>query len=297
MGEGPHRGLTVDDIIAHPALHGAIRQQSRLLLQAYEANPRLASVFATQQRWLMAHGALGLYFRGSAGGGGVASARFFELVATHDLASRNTANAFVKEMLKYGYAQRAVGATDKRARPFKPTQVTIDAIHGWVAVHLATLDRLDGGGRLKTFLGTPGALAVLHPLIADGVLTSPRLREPAKTFSLFTWLNNGGIVMDWLIAGIEDFEPGAEQIPTGVGSIGAMARWLRLSRTHLARKLRAAEVMGSIGWQGRRGHSVMWISDRFRREYTTAQAVKLSVIDAAFDAARFSRRTAPIDSV
>jgi hypothetical protein len=41
--------------------------------------------------------------------------------------------------------------------------------------------------------------------------------------------------------------------------------------------------MGSLGWQGRRGHSVMWVSDGFRREYATAQAVKLSIIDAAFE--------------
>jgi hypothetical protein len=42
--------------------------------------------------------------------------------------------------------------------------------------------------------------------------------------------------------------------------------------------------MGSIGWQGKRGHSVMWVSSGFRREYATAQAVKLAIIDAAFDA-------------
>jgi hypothetical protein len=90
--------------------------------------------------------------------------------------------------------------------------------------------------------------------------------------------------MDWLIAGIEEAAAGAERIPTGVLSITAMAEWLKLSRTHLASKLRDAEAMGSIGWQGKRGHSVMWISAGFRREYATAQAVKLAIIDAAFDA-------------
>ena len=59
---------------------------------------------------------------------------------------------------------------------------------------------------------------------------------------------------------------------------------LKLSRTHLARKLSDAEALGSIGWQGKRGQSVMWVSAGFRREYVTAQAVKLAIIDAAFDA-------------
>ena len=55
--------MTVDEIVEHPALHGHIRRQALLLLQAYEGNPRLSSVFATQQRWLMGHSALALYFR------------------------------------------------------------------------------------------------------------------------------------------------------------------------------------------------------------------------------------------
>ncbi len=77
---------------------------------------------------------------------------------------------------------------------------------------------------------------------------------------------------------------GQERIPTGVLSIGDFARWLKLSRTQLARKLRDAEVLGSVGWLGRRGHSVMWISNEFYGEYVTAQAVKLAIIDAAFAA-------------
>ena len=110
------------------------------------------------------------------------------------------------------------------------------------------------------------------------------MRHPERTFSLFTWLNNGGLVMDWLIAGIEETDPDAERVATGIVSIAALAERLKLSRTHLARKLGDAEALGSIGWQGKRGQSVMWVSAGFRREYVTAQAVKLAIIDAAFDA-------------
>jgi hypothetical protein len=69
-----------------------------------------------------------------------------------------------------------------------------------------------------------------------------------------------------------------------------MAERLMLSRTHLSRKLKAAEAMGSIGWQGKRGQSLMWVSSGFRREYAMAQAVKLAIVDAAF-AACFGRQT------
>lgn len=277
--------LTAEQIVSHPALHACIREQSRALLSAYAANPRLSSVFATQQRWLMAHCALALYFRRVPGDDrtGLNAARFFEVMRRYDVASRNTADAFLKEMIQYRHAHYLPGGSDKRVRSLEPSKEALEALHGWAIAHLATLDALDAGGRLSAYLASDAALARMHPRIADALLTHDLVRQPPKTFSLFTWLNNGGIVMDWLIAGIEPAAPEVERIPTSVFSIADMAQRLNLSRTHLTRKLREAEAMGSVGWQGRRGKSVMWVSKEFRAEYAMEQAVKLSIIDAAFE--------------
>jgi hypothetical protein len=200
------------------------------------------------------------------------------------VASRNTANAFLQEMVYYGWARVVPDAADRRTRPIEPTEASLAGIQGWIGIHLATLDRLDDGRRLLRFLGAPGSLATFQPLIADGLLSSARVREPERTFSLFTWLNQGGQLMDWLISSIEETDADAERVPTAVGSIAVMAERLMLSRTHLSRKLKAAEAMGSIGWQGKRGQSLMWVSSGFRREYVAAQAVKLAIVDAAFAA-------------
>ncbi|WP_367118450.1 hypothetical protein [Mesorhizobium sp.] len=172
-------------------------------------------------------------------------------------------------------------ADDGRIRPLHLPATTLELLIGWLHMHLITLDALDGGSRLQMFQARPQTLVRLQPLIADGLISSVPVREPQQTFSLFTWLNNGGVVMDWLIAGVDPQDAGQERIPTGVLSIGDFSRWLKLSRTHLARKLRDAEALGSVGWLGRRGHSVMWISNEFYSEYLTAQAVKLAIIDAA----------------
>jgi hypothetical protein len=279
-------GLTADDIADHPALHGILRRQSQALLQAYEANPRLSSVFGTQQRWLLAHVGFALYFRldRAAEHSGLTASRFFDVIAAQGVASRNTADSFLKEMLKYGFIQYGVAGKDKRVRPMAPSQASIEALFGWFVAHLATLDGLDAGTRLPTFMTDTASLARIEPLIADGLLSSHPVREPGQTFSLFTWLNNGGVVMDWLISSIEEVSADADRIPTGVLSVADMANWLKLSRTHLARKLRAAEQLGSLGWQGKRGHSVMWVSRGFWQEFVHAQAAKLAVIDAAFQA-------------
>ena len=61
-------------------------------------------------------------------------------------------------------------------------------------------------------------------------------------------------------------------------------------RFNLRLVLAVAEAMGSLGWVGARGKSRMWVSQGFRREYHKAQAVKLAIIDAAYEACFLPQR-------
>lgn len=275
--------LSVEQLLSNPDLHETVRDQSRALLQVNEESPRLAAVFGTQQRWLLGHLAMGQYFTEVARGNPepvVLMARYLEQVKTLGISSVNTADAFIKEMLVYGIGQPSQ-TTDRRNRPFLPSPQTIAATRRWVFIHLASLDRLDGGKRLDAFEEDETILARLHPEISTRAMICPELRSPPKTWSLFTWLNNGGIVMDWLMLGVDPVAPGTDRIPTQLRSVPELAETFRLSRTHLTRKLREAEAIGSIGWEGHRGRSVMWISQAFLFEYHTTQAFKLALIDAA----------------
>ena len=278
--------LNLEDIAGHPALHRCVRAQALALLEAFRADPRRSSVFATQQRWLMAHLGLAMHFRRDPGDyrKQLTTSRFLDVIGQHSVASRKTAEAFIKEMLHYNVIEYLTTGEDRRIRPWQPSAATLEAVTGWALAHLQTLDSLDGEARMASFLGRPDTLARFQPLVADGLISSTPVREPKQTFSLFTWLNNGGVVMDWLISGVDPDHAGLDRIPTGVVSIGDFASWLKLSRTHLARKLRDAENLGSVGWMGQRGHSVMWVSNSFYQEYMSAQAVKLAIIDAAFAA-------------
>ena len=55
--------FTADDILGHAALERSVRQLAQSLLGIHDASPRLASVFGTRQRWLIAHAACAQYFR------------------------------------------------------------------------------------------------------------------------------------------------------------------------------------------------------------------------------------------
>lgn len=277
-------GMTAREIASHPALLGVLKTQAQALLEAYQRNPRISATFATQQRWLLAHVGVSLFFEEGEARGGITTARFLDRVRLHRVSSRNTADAFIKEMQKYGIIRLLPTSTDRRVRPMEPAAEGIEALHAWTAAHLLSLDRLDGGQRTVRFLADEEALRRLQPKIADGLLRTQAIREPVETVSLFTWLNNGGIIMDWLIAGLDASDPRAERFATPVTSIAELADWLKLSRTHLSRKLREAETRGSIGWLGQHGKSAMWVSAGFVREMLDAQAEKLAVIAAAFRA-------------
>jgi hypothetical protein len=275
--------LTANDIVAHPALAACVRTQAEALISAHEASPRTAAPFARPQRWLMMQAILAAYFRNEAreAGSGLLSQHFVNMAVSHNLASRNTAAAFINEMRKYGIVSHVADCGGKRYRRLEPSQNTLAMSLQWLAVHLATLDGLDGGDRSAALRKQPSRFGSIQPLIADGLLASRAIRRSTEQLSLFKWIDDGGIVMDRLIIGCPQDPAGLERIPTDVTSVSVLARRLNLSRSQLSRKFALVEAMGSLGWSGARGQSALWVSAEFRRAYHAAQAEKLSIIDAA----------------
>jgi hypothetical protein len=187
-------------------------------------------------------------------------------------------------MLKYEIVRSIANGAGQRHRPKEPAPAVLMALFGWHTLHLATLDGLDGGTRVASFHARPALLQAMQPLVADGLIGSHEVREPEKTFSLFTWINEGGVVMDRLFVGCAPAAENPASILTDVTSVSGLALRLKLSRTQLGRKFAEAEAMGSLGWSGPRGKSRLWVSADFLREYHSAQAAKLAIIDAAFAA-------------
>jgi len=281
-------GMTAEEIMASPALAQAVRRQAETMAQIHAVGPRVASVFATQQRWLMAHVGAARYFQSLSDGGepGMLLQTFLELVFKHGLASRNTASAFFSEMVKYDILRYIAGTEGRRSRPVEPGPAALESLVHWHALHLSTLDTLGGGQRAAIFMNDPMVMmSRVQPLISAGLLSAAVVREPTPTFSLFTWVNEGGILMDRLFAGLDLAAATPTRIPVDVTSVSSLAAGLSLSRPHTGRILGEAEKMGSLGWTGTRGHSRLWVAPEFQQEYHLAQATKLSIIDEAFEVA------------
>ncbi|MBW9062637.1 hypothetical protein JNB71_04850 [Rhizobium herbae] len=276
--------LAAPDLVSSSAFFAAMRRLAVELTTMYDENPRLMSIFASHQRWLMAQLGLSLHYGRDPGdpAKGLYVGRFVSAAVEHGIASRNTAAAFIQEMLAYRFARHSDNPPDNRMRPLEPTDVAVQSVVKWLYAHLSILDHLDGGTRAAVLAEDPALFVQLQPSIARGILGSRAVRNPGETFNLFTWANAGGVVMDSFIARIEDFDPDAPQTPVGSISPADICQRYMISKTHLKRLLNKGAEMGSLGFDNVTGRNMLWLSRGFIGEYLTYQAEKFAIIDAAF---------------
>ncbi|AYG59721.1 hypothetical protein [Rhizobium jaguaris] len=257
---------------------------SREMVAGYAENPRMSSIFASQQRWLMAQAGFALHYGGIDGEQrGIYVRRFVDYVLKHEIASHNTAISFIHEMLAYRYLRYLSDSPDRRVRPMEPTETAIENFAKWFHIHLAVLDSLDGGMRAMTFAERPEIVAAMQPAIAAGILANDKVRHPGETFDLFTWANSGGVMMDYLISRIGTFDPTAAKTTIDPISFSDICDRFLISRTHVKRLMSKASAMGSVGWTGTPGKSDFWLSRGFIQEYWDYQAEKFAIIAAVWE--------------
>jgi hypothetical protein len=276
--------FAANDLVSSSAFFVAVRRLAVELTGMFGENPRLMSIFASHQRWLMAQMGLSLHYRRDPNdpAKGLYAGRFVATAVEHGIASRNTAAAFIQEMLAYRFARHSDNPPDNRMRPLEPTDVAVESVVKWLYAHLAILDHLDGGGRAAALAAEPALFARLQPAIAQKILESPQVRNPGETFNLFTWANSGGVVMDYFISMIENFDPQAPRTLVGPISQADICQRYMISKTHLKRLMNRAAETGSLGFENISGRNALWLSHGFVEEYLIYQAEKFSIIDAIF---------------
>ncbi|MBB3355655.1 hypothetical protein FHT70_005619 [Rhizobium sp. BK049] len=278
--------FTAENLAADDRFLAAILHCANQLLAIYRESPRIASIFAAQQRWLMAHAGFALHYGHPDDGqsGGLYSGRFVDFAVKNDIASRNTAAAFMQEMLAYRFL-RVVPGPDKRTRYLEPTEIAEQHFIRWLVTHMMILDSLDGGERADQITADPSAtMAAIQPRIARAIIGSESVRNPGPTFNLFNWANSGGLVMDYLISRLPQFPRAAECVVIGPLSLRELREQFMISNTHLKRLLTQATTMESVGWTEPSRKGDFWLSRRFILEYWNYQAAKFAIVDAAAEA-------------
>ncbi|WP_438752825.1 hypothetical protein [Pararhizobium sp. O133] len=276
--------FSANELASNTMFFDAMRVYARQMTAMFAESPRMASVFASQQRWLMAQLGLSLHYGRDPADPSTSfyAGRFVARAMDYRIASRNTAAAFVQEMMAYRFLRASDNPPDNRMRPLEPTEIAVQTVVKWLYAHLAILDTLDGGNRAICLTENPALFTRLQPIIAVGILENHGVRYPGETFNLFTWANSGGVVMDYFISMITQFDSDAPRTLIGPISSADVCQSYMISKTHLKRLMSKAGDMGSVAFETIDRRNMLWLSQAFIQEYWNYQAEKFAIIDAAF---------------
>jgi hypothetical protein len=280
--------FTAEELMRHPDFLLSIRHLAGTLRGIFDAGPRLARLLTSHQRWLLTHTAhaLAMQHDSSDPSSGLSAVALTTLMTQFNVASRNTVLNFIEELLTYRFIAHTPGEGRRRPRHFEPTEVSHQAMCGWLLANLTALDLLDGGDRAAYFQAHPELIRIAQPQIARKCLEDATWREPPTQIALFLWTAAGGLVVDYLMARIDLDGRDPERFSVGRVETRNLARDFMMSRTHLQRLFAKAVQRGCLGWYDEPKKTELWISREFVREYCAWQAVKFAYVDQAFHAAK-----------
>lgn len=275
---------SVDELATHPGMLGVIQLLASQLRGQYDENPRLSRYMVSHQRWLMSQAAFALHLEFEAGISqeGLTTSRLRDMITSINAASRNTVLNFLDQLLSYKFIAVAT-ESNKRPRRFEATEITTQAMAGWVGANLAALDQLDNGERLMTFMAHPEMLCLLQPRIARQCIDNLVWRNPPDCIAMFQWTESGGLVMDELMCRVDPDKRNEEKIDLGRIDARLIAENFMMSRTHLQRLLRKAVLANCLEWHDDTRKTHMYIKRGFLSEYLGWQAEKFAIISEAFE--------------
>lgn len=276
---------TPEALVAHPAYFAVLQQCARHLVGLYDHFPRVARLVSSQQKWLLSQAAYALYLQRDVQDplSGITAARLLNIMVKFGAASRNTAAAFLAEMLAYKLIQDVPGNTSRRSRPLEPTAVSIDAMEKWFRGQMHSLDLLDGGARVACLDADPTIFHRAQPIAARQLIEDRAWREPPASIASFVWTENGGLLLDDIMSKVVTSGPTDRPYLIEDLSFSELSTHYGLSRTHIRRLFTRAEENGWLGRAqkaGRKRH--LSVSPDFVRAYMDWQAIKHCALGRAF---------------
>ncbi|MGV8936741.1 MAG: hypothetical protein ACOH2J_06430 [Allorhizobium sp.] len=280
----PPRALTRTEIVCHPLFFSVERQIASHLITIHVDTPRLSRLKASHRKWLLTQSLFALSLQRNPDDplSGLTATRFIDVVMKLDAASRNTASAFLAELVAYKFLRDVPDIPDRRVRVLETTEASNHAMISWFMGHMACLDRLDGGTRSQLAAADPRLFRLAQPHAARTLVEDPAWRDPPESIGHFLWSDLGGMVLHELIARIENFDPNAERTDAGPVTLASLSAKYMVSATNLKRMFKKAENDGLLGWELPRRRGSLWLSKTFLFDYFSWQSAKFSALDEAF---------------
>ncbi|MGE6784692.1 hypothetical protein ACQKGL_19450 [Ensifer adhaerens] len=287
--------FTAEGFLRHPDLRSVLQASARDLMAAYDMFPRIARLVASHQKWTLSQAVYALHLEREPGNPetGITTARLLKFIHETGGASRNTAAAFIAELVTYKLLRDAEGGrARKKIRPLEPTEVSEGAMLRWFMCQMGTLDRFDGRCRVARVEADRSIFERAQPIGARLLLSDRRWTEPPEGVAAFVWTECGGLLLDDLMARPKSLEPVDGKVWLEA-NLSDLATHYMISNTHIRRIFTRAQDLGLLGRadQGQRG--LFWLSERLIEEYCHWQAVKLAGLANGFRQAERPTESAP----
>jgi AraC-like DNA-binding protein len=283
----PGRPLTAEEIAVHPRFPEAEAIIARRLIALQDRSPRLVRLKSSHRKWLITHCLFALSSQREASDplSGLTASRLIDIVEEIGAASRNTATAFLQEMLTYKFLREVPEIPDRRVRILEPTEISISGMQSWFDGHMEGLDLMDGGGRVAACAADPSLFRLAHMYAAARLVEDPVWREPRPCIALFVLSDAGGMILHDLITRLPEARREGDRLVIGPLSIAELAEHYAVSASNVKRMFTKVESAGLAGWSAPRRRGDFWISDRMLADYFHWQAAKFAALDAAIHTA------------
>lgn len=289
---------TLAGLMENPRYFLVLQEGARYLIGLFDQFPRVARMVSAQQKWFLTHCAFALHLERDPANPltGITASRLLDIMIEFDVASRNTATAFLAEMLTYKFIRDVPGCANRRSRPLEPTETSMEAMRKWFCGQMRSLDLLDGGNRLASVGEDPTIFKRAQPIAARQLIADRAWRDPPASISSFVWTEYGGLILDDVISRIVNDEPENGVFRIDELRFSELSDHYGLSRTHIRRLFAQAERLRLIQWDERPGRrNALFVAAQFVEDYKRWQAVKFCALDNAYQIARQTRHIAASD--
>lgn len=254
------------------------------LIGLQEKSPRLTRLKSNHRKWLITHSLFALSSQRNPADplSGLTATRLIDTVMKIGAASRNTASAFLQELLTYKFLREVPEVPDRRVRVLETTEISDYGMRTWFMAHMAALDLIDGGSRERIAEENPSLFRLAHLYATRSLVDDPAWRNPPEILASFAWSDAGGMILHDLITRVCGTKPADGRFVLGALALSELAEKYAISVSNVKRMFSKAEQDATMGWTAARRRGDFWMSAAFVESYLGWEAVKLAALDRAF---------------
>lgn len=280
------RPLAHTEIAQHPQFPRAEELVARRLIGLQEKAPRLVRLKSSHRKWLITHSLFALDSQRDPADplSGLTASRLIDVVVDISAASRNTASAFLQELLAYKFLREIPDVPDRRIRLFQLTDISVNAMKIWFDAHMEALDILDGGNRAAVCAARPELFRRAHMRAAAALVEDETWRDPRPSIAPFLWSDAGGMVLHDIITRLPTARSDGDRLLLGPLALSDLAERYSVSVSNVKRMFSSVEKEALAGWTQPRRRGSFWISQGMLGDYFHWQAAKFAALDEAIHA-------------